>query len=311
MPAYSPASVTSGSQPSPRRPVSASPRGRCAATHTSGGDVAVGPQPHGRAAQLEVLAVVVHRLVGREQQPQHLEALLEPAERLGVLHAEGGEVQHLARADAQDEAPLGEVVQREGGLGERGRVPAHHVGHADAEPHPLGDAGDRRDHRDRVAPDVRAALPGGLGHQLRIPDRVREPVQVVVGPPDGVEALLLAPGRAPPAPRRAGGAGRPSRTAADRAGGSPGRRLARAGGAPRRSCDATVSRGCEATDTTRTRADVPRKPHGGSRDGHASRPPARRDRSPSSPASRSCARWSSTGPVPVLTLWDGQVVEVA
>ncbi len=170
--------------------------------------------PSDAPSRREVLAPVIDRALGRHQQAHHLEPLLEPGEGVGVGHAEGRQVERLARPHAEQEPAPGEVVERQRRLRQRGRMAPHHVGDADAEADLARRAGGGGDDRHRVEPDVRADLARGrLRHEVGRPDAVGEPVEQVVGPPDGVEALLLAAlrrrrGRRPPE-----GAPRPSPTA--------------------------------------------------------------------------------------------------
>ena len=155
--------------------------------------VAQRAQAQDRAAQAEVLAVVVDRVRAAHQQSHDLEPLLQARQRAVVGDPEGLQVQGLARPHAQQEAPAGEVVERQRRLGQRGRVVADDVRDADPQADLAGGAGRRGDDRDRVEPDVGAGLAGGgLGHEVRRPDGRREPVEQVVRVPDGVEALLLA-----------------------------------------------------------------------------------------------------------------------
>ena len=153
--------------------------------------VAERTQPESYPPKGDVLAREVDLIGGREQQAHRLEPLLEAPDRTAVGHAQRAEVQRLPGSDAEDEPPARDVVEGHGGLGECGRVAPDHVGHPDAKAQPIRRAGAGSDEGKRIHPDVWAGLLGGLRYEVRSPHRRREPVQQVVRPPDGVEALFL------------------------------------------------------------------------------------------------------------------------
>ena len=137
---------------------------------TAGCDRGV-PRPPQRPVEVRV-AVVEHR----GDDPQ---ALLERVEATLEGHAERGELGLVpAGAQAEDESPAADLVERLGHLREQGRVPQRHSRDVGAEPDPR--------HGDRQRREQRHRLPGAAP----LPRRVAEPE--VVGDPQRVEAHGLA-----------------------------------------------------------------------------------------------------------------------
>ena len=128
--------------------------------------VAVWAQAHRGPREGEELPVEVDRIGGGEQGPDHAQGLVEASQRPLVGQADRRQVERLARAHAQQEAPLAQVVQGERRLRQNDRVAAHDVGHAQAQAHLGGGPRGGGDDRHRVEPHVRALLrrrPGGPG----------------------------------------------------------------------------------------------------------------------------------------------------
>ena len=154
--------------------------------------VLVERKPEDRVLEVEEVAGEVHGgALGLPQHADHPDRLLEAADGLVELHAVGLDVHALARAEAEDRAPAGEMGGGERLLGELRGVAADRVGHAHADLDALGGRAGGAHHHQRVEVLMRVRLVLRERGQVVGPHRVRRPTHQVAGPPDRIEAVRL------------------------------------------------------------------------------------------------------------------------
>src|SRR5262249_11809303 len=115
---------------------------------------------HGTRPEADVVHAprrpVVLGVLVEERLRHDVDRLVEELPPAGELHAEGVELPlEVAGADAEDDAPTGERVEREERLRRQERVAVRRDPDVGEEPHAAGRGGEEAEGRDRVVPDGR------------------------------------------------------------------------------------------------------------------------------------------------------------
>ena len=138
-------------------------------------------------------AVEIDRLAAALPQAAHdRQRLFEPRHPFAERNAVRLRVLALAVADAEDGAAAGQVVERDEGLRQRGRMAPERLGDAGADAHPAV-AGRHRPHQDEgIEEGVRRRHQLRRRGLVRSPHRARHEAQVVIGDEQGVDPEQLA-----------------------------------------------------------------------------------------------------------------------